>query len=264
MWVLRPIWNTKTETASRVRGRIEAVLDWAKVLGYRGGENPARWRGHIDKLLPKKTKVAKKKPHPALPFEEMNAFVVALRQHGGTAAAALEFAILTAVRTDEAIGTRWDEIDLKAKVWTIPAERMKAEKEHRVPLSDAALAVLERMAAVRQNDYVFPGQRAGKPLWENALRYVLEAVGRTDITVHGFRSTFRTWAAEVTNFPWRLCEAALAHKVGDETERSYQRGDMFEKRRVLMKAWERYIDTPVIALPADNVVPLRSATEGAA
>jgi integrase len=234
-----PLWTAKPETASRVRGRIERILDWAKVRGYRANENPARWRGHLDHLLPKKSKVRAVKHHAALNYTELPAFMLTLRERQAVAARALEFAILTAARTGEVIGAAWDEIDLQAKVWTVPAERMKASREHRVPLSEPALAVLKRMQKVRENNLVFPGDRR-VALSNMALLMTLRRMDRGDLTAHGFRSTFRTWVAEQTSFPRELAEAALAHIVGDATEQAYQRGDLFEKRRRLMTAWGAY------------------------
>lgn len=240
---LEPIWSTKPETASRVRGRIEAILDWAKVRGYRTGENPARWRGHLDHLLPARTKVRKVEHHAALPYREIGAFIAALREREALAARALEFAILMAARTSEVINARWDEINLQARVWTVPAERMKAGREHRVPLSEAAVAILERMQQVRQNDHIFPGER--RELMSNmAFLMLLRRMDHADLTAHGFRSTFRTWAAECTRYPREIAEAALAHVVGDATEQAYQRGDMFEKRRKIMDAWATYCSKP--------------------
>jgi integrase len=236
---LEPIWSTKPETASRVRGRIEAVLDWAKVRGYRNGENPARWRGHLDHLLPSRTKVRKVKHHAALPYGEIGRFMQVLRDREALAARALEFVILTVARTSEVINARWDELDLQAKVWTVPAERMKTGREHRVPLSDAAVSILRRMQEVRQNDHIFPGERR-ESLSNMAFLMLLRRMEHADLTAHGFRSTFRTWAAECTRYPREIAEAALAHVVGDATEQAYQRGDMFEKRRKLMDAWATY------------------------
>jgi integrase len=236
---LEVIWSTKPETASRVRGRIEAVLDWAKVRGYRNGENPARWRGHLDHLLPARTKVRKVEHDAALPYGQIGAFMQALREREAFAARALEFAILTAARTSEVINARWNEIDLQAKVWTVPAERMKAGREHRVPLSDAAVGILKRMQEVRQNDYIFPGERR-QSLSNMAFLMLLRRMDRADLTAHGFRASFRTWAAERAPYPREIAEAALAHVVGDATEQAYQRGDMFEKRRKLMDAWAAY------------------------
>jgi integrase len=236
---LEPIWNTKTETASRLRGRIESVLDWAAARGYRQGDNPARWRGHLDKLLPARAKVQKVQHHSALPYAEIGAFMSDLRDQEGTAALALEFLILTATRTNEVIGAKWAEIDLGAGLWTIPAERMKAGKEHRVPLSTPALAALAGLPRPDGTVHVFPGGKAGKPLSNMAMLKLLDRMGRADLTVHGFRSTFRDWAAERTNFPREVAEQALAHSLPDKVEAAYRRGDLFEKRRHLMDAWGR-------------------------
>jgi integrase len=241
MKVVEPIWAVKSETASRVRGRIEVILDWATVRGFRQGDNPARWRGHLDKLLPARSKVRKVVNHAALPYGEIGPFMADLREREGIAARALEFTILTAARTGEVIGARWDEINLKASVWTLPADRMKGSREHRVPLTEAALGVLEAMRQLRQNEFVFPGDRRAM-LSNMAMEMLLRRMGR-DVTVHGFRSTFRDWAAERTNFPSEVAEAALAHVVGDKVEAAYRRGDLFEKRRKLMGAWASYCET---------------------
>ena len=252
---LEPIWSDKPETASRVRGRIESILDWAKARGLRGGENPARWRGHLDHLLPARAKVRRVVHHPALPHSEIGAFMAKLRNQNGTAAAALEFAILTATRTSETIGARWSELDPDAALWTIPADRIKAGRAHRVPLSPPALAILKRMRREHAaSEFVFPGKRG--PLSNMALLAVLKRMGRDDITTHGFRSTFRDWAAETTNYPREVAEAALAHVVGDKVEAAYRRGDLFEKRRRLMAAWAKHCATP---LTKGDVVPLRRA-----
>lgn len=256
--VLEPIWKAKPETANRVRGRIEAILDWAKVRGLRQGENPARWRGHLDHLLPAKTKVRRVKHHAALPYAEMPAFIAHLRTKQGVAARALEFTALTAARTGDTIGAVWDEPNASDKVWVVPAERMKAGKEHRVPLCNRALAILDEMQNDRTTDsqYVFPGGKAGKALSNMAMTEVLRRIGRSNITVHGFRSTFRDWAAERTNFPSEVVEMALAHAVGDKVEAAYRRGDLFEKRRRLMAEWEGFCNGP--AAPAgDKVVTIR-------
>ncbi|MGZ5897701.1 MAG: tyrosine-type recombinase/integrase, partial [Xanthobacteraceae bacterium] len=213
MKVLEPIWTTKTETATRVRERIESVLDWAGARGYRSGENPARWKGLLDKLLPKPSKVSKVKHHAALPYAEVGAFVALLRQREGVAARALEVTILTAARTGETLGAQWNEFDLQAKLWNLPAERMKMRREHHVPLSAPALAVLKRMADVRESVHVFPGGRRAV-LSNMALLAVLRRMERADLTTHGFRATFKTWATECTNFPREVVEAALAHVVG--------------------------------------------------
>lgn len=235
---LEPIWLTKNETAGRVRGRIESVLDWATVHAYREGVNPARWRGHLDKLLAKPSKIQKTEHHSALPYIELNGFIEQLRQQDGIAAKCLEFTILTAARTGETIGATWDEIDLGTKIWTIPAERMKASREHRVPLSSHALSILNEMAAVRLNNYVFPGNKKG--LSNMAMLAVLKRMDRADITVHGFRSSFRDWAAETTAYPGEVVEMALAHAIKNLTEAAYRRGDLLEKRSQLMVDWARY------------------------
>jgi integrase len=261
MRVLQQIWSTKTVTASRVRGRIESVLDWAKVNGYRDGENPARWDGHFDHLLPARSKVRKIEHHPALPHEQIPAFMAELRAQTGVQAKCLEFTILAVARTSEVTGARWDEISVDEKVWTVPDERMKGDREHRVPLSDAAIAVIEHMRSLRRSDYVFPSNRTGKNLGHAAM---LEVLGRMnaerekaglprwidpkenneDVVPHGFRSTFRDWVAEKTNFQSEVAEAALAHVKGDEVEAAYQRGTMFEKRRKMMDAWAAYCAQP--------------------
>ena len=253
MKALEPIWQTKTETARRLRGRIEAVLDWATVRGYRKGENPARWRGHLDKLLPARSKVRKVEHHPALPYDELADFVAALRSQGGIASRALEFLILTAARTGEVIDARWDEVDLGEKTWIVPAARMKAGREHRVPLSAATVTVLEQMSEIRQSEFVFPGGRRGKPLSNMAMLAVLKRMERGDLTAHGFRSSFRDWAAERTNFPHEVAEMALAHTVGDKVEAAYRRGDLLQKRRQLMEAWARFC---VTARSQADVVPI--------
>lgn len=240
MKVLEPIWSTKTETASRVRGRIEAILDWATVRGHRQGDNPARWKGHLDHLLPARAKVQKVEHHSALPYAEIGDFMTSVRAQEGTSARALELLILTASRTGEVIGATWGEFDLPGKLWTIPAERMKAGREHRVPLSPAALRVLEAMQKVQTRDFVFPGGKPEKPLSNMALLQLLKRMDRPDLTAHGFRSTFRDWAAETTNFPRDVAEMALAHAIGDKVEAAYRRGDLFDKRRKLMEAWAAY------------------------
>jgi integrase len=242
MKVIEPVWETKSETASRLRARIENVLDWAKVRGYREGENPARWRGHLDHLLPSRGKVHRVEHHAALPFAELPSFLVALREQQGVAARALEFAILTAGRTGEVRCARWSEFDLLNKTWTVPAERMKALREHRIPLSARALAILEGMQAHRYvNDgFVFPGNKNGRPINDKALLRLLRRMGRGDLTAHGFRATFKTWASERTPFQNEIVEAALAHVVGSKVEQAYQRGDVFEKRRKLMQQWATF------------------------
>jgi integrase len=258
MKVIEPIWQTKTETAGRLRGRIENVLDWASTRGYRQGDNPARWRGHLENLLPRRAKVRQVKHHPALPYQEIGAFLSALRAQESIAARALELAILTAVRTGEVIGAVWDEIDLGSKTWTIPAERMKGGLAHRVPLSGAAVAIIESMKPLANGRFVFPGMRTGKPLANSALLDALRRLGRDDLTVHGFRSSFRDWAAEMTNYPREVCEMALAHSVGNKVESAYRRGDLLEKRRLLMDAWAAHCN---VTAASSNVVQMRRATE---
>jgi integrase len=236
--VLEPIWHQKPESASRIRGRIELILDWAKARRYREGENPARWKGHLDKLLPAKSKIRPIVHHPALPYPQLPKFITALRKREGVGARALEFTVLTGARTSEALKANWSEIDLKTKLWTVPAARMKAGREHRVPLSGRAIAILKKLP--REGTWVFVGPRAGQPLSNMALLAVLKSMGRADLTVHGFRSTFRDWSAETTNFPRDVCEMALAHAVGDKVEAAYRRGDLFTKRRAIMDAWADY------------------------
>ncbi len=240
---IEPIWTTKPETASRLRGRVEAVLDWASARGYRKGENPARWRGHLEKILPAKSRVRKAEHHAALPFDEINAFMNLLKEQKGASGLALRFAILTAARTGEVLGARWGEIDLSEKLWTVPAVRMKAKREHRVPLSDDALAILKEARMFGGKDFVFAGARPGKPLSNMALLMTLRRMARDDLTAHGFRSTFRDWAAEKTAYQNEVVEMALAHTVADKVEAAYRRGDLFEKRRDLMKDWAVYCAT---------------------
>ena len=234
--ILEPIWKSKAETASRIRGRIETVLDSAKAHGYRTGENPARWRGHIEQILPARTKLSRGH-HRAMPYEALPTFLDKLRTKQGIAPLALEFTILTAARTGEVIGAKWDEVDLASAVWTIPAERMKAAAEHRVPLSPRAIEVLETIRPLHA-EYVFPGQRGGK-LSNMAMGMLLRRMG-SDCTVHGFRSSFRDWAAEQTSYPYEVAEMALTHTISNAVERAYRRGDLFQKRRKLMDAWATY------------------------
>jgi integrase len=241
--VLEPIWSTKPETASRLRGRIEAVLDWAGGRGYRKGENPARWRGHLQKQLPPRARVRRVEHHPALAYAKIGEFMAALRVVDGISARALEFTILTAGRTGEVLGAQWDEIDLDMKVWTVPAGRMKSGKPHRVPLSARAVAIIEQLAEVRSDNFVFPGGRGGRPLSGMALLMLLRRMGRGDITTHGFRSTFKEWAAERTNFANEVSEMALAHAVSDKVEAAYRRGDLFEKRRRIMDDWATFCES---------------------
>ncbi len=238
--VLDPIWQTKTETAARVRGRIEAVLDWCTVRGYRSGDNPARWRGHLDKVLPAPTKISKTENHAALPYVQIGEFMQKLRAEQGSAARAVEFIILTAARTSEAFNATRGEIDEAGAVWACPGERMKSGRPHRVPLSRQALKLLKSLPKVDGSPYLFPGAKEGRPLSNMAGLKLLERMGFGDFTVHGFRSTFRDWAAETTNFPREIAEAALAHVLKDKTEAAYQRGDLLEKRAKLMQAWADY------------------------
>jgi integrase len=235
---LEPIWITKNETASRLRGRIEQVLSWATVRGYRSGDNPARWRGHLDQILPKPSKVQNAKHHPALPYIEVASFMQQLRQQDGIAAKCLEFTILCAARTNETIGATWNEINLDAKTWTIPAERMKAQKEHRVPLSDRSIDILKEMQLFTTNNFVFPSGNKG--LSNMAMLKLLKRMTIPNITVHGFRSSFRDWAAEQTNHSGDVVEMCLAHTIKNQAEAAYRRGDMFEKRLLLMNDWASY------------------------
>ena len=243
--VLEPIWTTKTETATRVRQRIENICDWAKAREYREGENPARWRGHLDKLLPKPTKVQKVKHFEALHYSEMPKFYQWLREKDFLSAKALTFTILTAARNGEARGADRSEIDLNAKSWTLPAERMKTDKPHRVPLSKEAIKVLKELEPFSNDERIFPGQGKASSISATALLKTLKEY-RQNLTVHGFRSTFRDWCAERTNYPREVAEAALAHSLKDQTEAAYQRGDLFEKRAKMMEAWAKYCKTPFV------------------
>ena len=237
--ILEPIWYDKTETASRLRGRIESILDWATVRGYRSGENPARWKGHLDKLLPARSKIQKVTHHAALPYTEIGTFMTALRHQQGIAARALEFAILTAARSGEIRGATWSEIDLEAGIWTIPAARMKAGKEHRVPLSNPALTLITTLPRLVDSPYLFPSPRS-QALSDMALTAVLKRMGQKGLTQHGFRSTFRDWAGETTAYPREVIEHALAHQLKDKAEAAYQRGDLLTKRTCLMQDWGQY------------------------
>lgn len=251
--VLRPIWLKIPETASRVRGRIENVLDAAKVQGFRSGENPAAWRGHLKLILPARQKLTRGH-HAAMAIDDLPGFLASLRARSAVAARCLEFAILTAARSSEALGARWSEIDLAGKVWTIPAARMKARREHRVPLSARALEILGEMVALRDDgNHVFPGQRANKPLSDMALLMLLRRMGYQAgmITNHGFRSTFRDWAGNRTSYPRELAEHAIAHVIGDKAEQAYRRDDALERRRPMMQAWATFCDGG-----AGNIVPM--------
>jgi integrase len=248
--VLEPIWNNKPDTASRVRGRIEAILNYAGTRKWREGENPARWSGHLENLFPNRSKVRKVKHHAALPFSQMPSFMAALVHQAGEGARALRFAILTAARTGEVIGATWGEIDLDAALWTIPADRMKAGREHRVPLSPSALALLG--ATSTKTDFLFTGGRKGRPLSNMALLATLRRMKCDGLTAHGFRSTFRDWAAERMNVDPYIAEMALAHTSG-KVEAAYRRGDLFDKRRSLMDAWDRYCS----GAEQGDVIPIR-------
>jgi len=269
--VVEPIWATKPETASRVRGRIENILDWARVREYRQGENPARWRGHLDQLLPQRSKVARAaraakgrgEHHAAMPYDDVPAFMVELRKRNAVSARALELTILTIKRTEELLGARRREFDRVKRLWTIPAGRMKGEREHRVPLSDAVIALLDQVGCVDGNEpdaYVFSGSKPGQPL-TNILKYLQDDMGTgKSATVHGFRSSFRDWASEeCRSIPnvGEVAEMALAHVVSDKVEAAYRRGDLFEKRRQLADAWAKFCDRPAPA--RDNMRPIRAA-----
>jgi integrase len=252
---IEPIWQGKTETANRTRGRIEAVLDWATVRGYRKADNPARWRGHLSEVLPARGKIQKTNHHAALPIGEVQAFMTALREQQGVAARALEFTILTAARTGETIGARWFEIDFANATWTVPAGRMKASKKHRVPLSKPTLQLLRDVSREKNYPYIFIGPyKSG--LSNMAMAATLRRMGRNDITVHGFRSTFRTWAGERTAHPVHVIEQALAHSIGSKVEQAYSRGDLFRKRARLMAHWGSYCTTKPTK-PSVSVIPLR-------
>lgn len=255
MRVLEPIWLTKTETATRLRGRIENILDWARVRGYRSGENPARWRGHLDMLLPTPGKVQTVKHHSALPFDELGAFMAQLRQQDGMGARALEFAILTAARSGEVRGAVWSEINLVDATWTVPANRMKAKREHRVALNLEAVKLLESLP--KSCDLLFPNNK-GEKLSDMTLTAVLRRMGRSDITAHGFRSTFRDWCSESTKHSHDVVEMALAHAIGDKVEAAYRRGDLFNKRRLLMRDWGKFsgnsrLDATVVPIKRQTV-----------
>jgi integrase len=250
--LLDPIWKAKADTASRVRARVERVLDWAKVRGYRSGENPARWRGHLDKLFPARRKVRKVKHHAAVPIDEMPSVYARLSQSPRMAAMALRFAILTGARAGEVTGATWAELDLDTAMWSIPASRMKAQREHRVPLSREAVGILREMKKVRATELVFPGYRAGTKMSVSSLLSALKAAGGGDATVHGFRSTLRDWAAERTTISREVAEMALAHTIGDKVEAAYRRGDLMAKRSAMMQQWATFIRT----IPTENVVPI--------
>jgi integrase len=252
--VIKPLWARAPETASRVRGRIENVLGWATVHHYRSGDNPARWQGLVEHVG---LETGKPEHHAALPFVEMPAFIAKLRQDTSIQARCLEFIILTATRLDEARMATWNEVNLAARTWTIPADRMKADKEHKVPLSDAAMAILEATRATRQSNYVFPGQRRGKPIGINTPLNLAKRLSGADVTAHGMRSTFKDWASECTSFPKEVSEMALAHAIPNAVEAAYRRGDLFAKRAALMQAWADYCAGKATG---DNVVMLRGVS----
>jgi integrase len=248
--ILQPIWTTKTETAKRLQGRIENILDFAAAHKYRDRLNPARWRGHLDKLLAKPSRVKKVSHHPAMPYSDVPGFMMELAANGSTSTLALQFLILTATRTSEVLQAKWEEVDLEKGVWTIPAERMKARREHRVPLSDAALNILAALTRLEGNPYLFPGSRHGRPLSNMALLQLMRGMGygvngnRGGYVPHGFRSSFRDWAGEVSSYPRDVAEMALAHTIKNKVEAAYRRGDLFEKRRKMMQEWGEYLYTP--------------------
>lgn len=258
--VLQPIWGSKPETASRLRGRIERVLDYARAKGWRNGENPALWRGHLKNILPPRQKLTRGH-HAAMPYRDVPAFMKRLRNADAMAARALEFLILTASRSGEVYGAKWSELDLEAGIWTVPAERMKAGKEHRVPLSRQALALVKKLHELRMSDYVLPGHRPKCPLSSSAMEMLLRRMKVEAFTVHGFRSAFRDWAGDETTFPREIAEAALAHRVGDATELAYRRADALSKRKKLMQAWADYLDREksVAVVPFKRVASEQSA-----
>ena len=233
---LEPIWVKLTETASRLRGRIERVLSWAATRGYRKGDNPARWRGCLQELLPDPAKTRKARHHSAMPYQEVGTFCPQLEARTEIAARALSFTILTACRSSESLHARWKEIDFEQRLWTIPGERMKSGRPHRVPLDGAALRILDSLKG-RDTIWIFPGTKPDRPLSESVMRTVLERMDRANVTVHGFRSSFRTWAAERTHYPREMPELALSHAVGSNVEQAYQRSDLIERRRALMRDW---------------------------
>ena len=250
--VLEPIWNNKTETATRLRGRIESVLTWAKVAGYREGENPARWKDNLDAILPKPGKLKKVRHHKAIAWKDASLFMMELRQCEGMAAKALEFLILTAARSGEVRGAQWQEINLQTRIWTIPAERMKVDKEHIVPLCDDAMNLLQQLPRLEGSNFIFPAARGGQ-LSDMTLSAVMRRM-KVDATPHGFRSTFRDWCSESTNYPHEVAEMALAHTISSGVEKAYRRGDLLAKRTRLMDDWCKYLNTPIAS---GVVVPIR-------
>jgi integrase len=255
--VLKPIWNTKTETASRVRGRIELILDYAEVQKWRTGSNPARWKGHLKSILPSPQKIVEVKHHKAMPYEELPTFLSDLKLMDGMGARCLEMAILTCLRTNECTGAKWSEIDLNKQLWTVPKARMKKGVEHRIPLSDKAMELLFKLSEQRTNDYVFPGSSNNGRISNGTMDALLIRKGYKPFTVHGFRSTFRDYITEKTNTAWRTGEEALAHKLADKAEAAYQRGDLLEKRMMLMQTWTNYCyptGEKVIQMPTAKIV----------
>jgi integrase len=249
--VVKALWGRVPETASRVRGRIEAVLGWATVHHYRSGDNPARWQGLLEHALPARVR---NRHHAALPYVEIGTFMRNLRQNNSVAARCLEMLVLTGTRLKEATNATWAEIDPANRMWTIPANRMKGGREHRVPLSDDAVAVLKSMQEIRHSDYIFPGMHEGRPVGARTIADIVKELAGREITIHGFRSTFRDWASERTNFPREVAEMALAHTIPSAVEAAYRRGDLFEKRRRLMDSWAAYCSTPAAK---GEVVPIR-------
>jgi integrase len=250
---LKPLWERTPETASRVRGRIENILGWATVHHYRAGDNPARWNGLLEHALPARAKLGKVEHHSALPYVEIASFMAKLRREASAAARCLEFIVLTAARSGEAVHASWDEVDLGNRLWLVPAARMKAGREQRIPLTDPAIAALKAMQAIRHSDYIFPRARSGGPIAKNAMLAVAKRAAGRSVTVHGFRSTFRDWAAERTSFPREVAEMALAHAIPSAVEAAYRRGDLFEKRRKLMDAWAEFCAKPSAS---GTVVPI--------
>jgi integrase len=255
--VLEPIWHERPETASRLRGGMESVLAWATVRGFRQGDNPARWTNHLEELLPSRREILPVEHFAALAYRDVPGLMAKVRKRNGITERALEFLTLTASRSGEVLGARWDEIDLAERVWTIPAERMKGRREHRVPLGDRALAILGELSLCRRNQFLFPSERRGN-LGESPMRELLKRLGYKT-TVHGMRSAFRDWCGEHTNFPREICEAALAHAVGNKVEQAYRRGDALEKRRALMNAWANFCNKPIAA--GATVTPLRASAD---
>lgn len=260
--ILEPIWTSKTETAERLRGRIERVLGWATTRQHRSGENPAAWKGHLDTILPAPSAVKVVKPHQSLPYGQIYSFMTKLRARESTAAKGLELLVLTALRTTEVMGAEWPEIDFDARIWNVPGSRMKMKRDHQVPLTPAAIDLLKSMPVVDGSRYIFPGQKAHKPLSNMAFKNVMNRMGYGEWTPHGFRSSFRNWAAEMTNVQSEVAEMALAHKVGSKTEQAYLRTKLLDKRRGLMSAWSDYCCTPPAAKSA-KVIELQAIEEGA-